>query len=211
MIPAHFLSNKSNRELLVKYYEITPLRRFQCLPGKPILNALYRRVDDIAYQFEAYSRDDPGRTRFWFYSGHASGDDFLRLTQRSLPPLQTWELISGPSGGGSDGTTSALHGTSLDPFNAQLLTLLSLFFLKYELDPSKPSAKFFSQVNLAPTQPQKFATEGFNTVLLKYRETSRSLVGWLSAQVGNKSIRPMRFDLLHAHVVATCQAPAIFP
>lgn len=211
MIPNNFLSNRSDRELLVKCYEITPLRRFQCLPGKPILNALYRRVDDIAYQFEAYSRNDPSRTKFWFYTGHASGDDFLRLTQRSLPPLQTWELVSGPKGGGTGGTAGALHGTSLVPFNAQLLALLSLFFLKYELDPSKPSAKFFSQVNLAPTRPQTLAAERFNTVLLKYNETSRSLVAWLSAQVGNKSMRPMRFDLLHAHVVATCQPPAIFP
>jgi len=96
-IPARFMKNKSNRPYLVAAFKITPLRRFQCLPGNPA-EGLYRRIEDIAYQFTAYDPAVP-KNVFSFNTGHTSGDDFLRLLHQSLPPLETWETLVGADSG----------------------------------------------------------------------------------------------------------------
>ncbi|MFZ6876095.1 hypothetical protein ACO0LF_28875 [Undibacterium sp. Di27W] len=49
-IPSAFHQIKSDRTQMVMLYNIVPVRRFQCLPKKPV-SGLYKTITDKAYQF----------------------------------------------------------------------------------------------------------------------------------------------------------------
>lgn len=209
-IPKSFRAQKFDRPVLVANYTITGIRRFQCFPGKPV-SGLYRDITDIAYQFTARKKSDPSPTTFTFHTGQPAGDELLTLTGKSLPPLQTWEVVpgsSGPGGGsaGVPGTTLAVH-----PFNAQLLQALNLFFMKYQCDPMQPSGQVFSKINANPTIPQYSGAAILNTVLIKHGETSTKLLADLAAAFGARPVRALTFDLLHAELSAKGIVPVLLP
>ena len=206
-IPEAFIARKSNRPALVAKYVIAPIRRFQCLPGNPV-GGLYRAIYDIAYQFTAQQKFGANPKPFTFYTGQPSGDDFLALTKKTLPPLQTWEVFPGGSGAGIGGTTGA--STAVHPFNAQLLQALNLFFMKYECDPLQPSGRVYTLINANPAMPQHSGAATLNTVLTKYRETTTSLVAAMTLAFGTRPVRPLTFDLLHDELLAKGITPVAF-
>ncbi|MBY0240174.1 MAG: hypothetical protein K2X55_12750 [Burkholderiaceae bacterium] len=200
-IPTEFRRIKSNRRGMVSAYDIVPVRRFQCLPSKPV-SGLYKPITDKAYQFTAKEKG-AASPAFVFFTGYDVGDELLGLLGAPLPPLETWEAGFVGDGGGGGGTGGGMGGAPVvDPFNASLLRLLNLFFLRYEFDPAKASGQMFATINSAPGTPQLQIAVALNTVLLKCKVTSTGLVNWLQGQVGNARIRPYNFALLNAHLQA---------
>lgn len=200
----NFRKIKGNRSSMVAAYNITPIRRFQCAPDKPV-RGLYKECTDQAYQFTAQARKNPGPT-FTFYTGHAVGDELLDLLKQKLPPLETWEKEFG-GGGGAVGSRTV---STVDPFNASILRLLNLFFLRYDLDPTKPSGQMFADINRNPGTPQHRCALALNTILIQHKETSTSLVKWLMNRAGTtRKIRPYDFVLLHNHLTALTPPPPI--
>jgi hypothetical protein len=213
-VPKHFENHRPDRPLLVSQYEITPLRRFQCLDP---VKGLYKQITVIAYQFEAYRRNDLKKQKFSFYVGSTTGDEFLKLTNQSLPPLQTWETVLGTNTNSSNSTPApgATPGAALGgvaPFNEQLLNVLGLFFLKHHFDPAKPSADMFRTINANPRVPQKFLAKGLNSILMANGDTTLSLIAWLIGKANGKAVRAMEFDLVHAYLLSQgVPVPSIQP
>lgn len=205
-IPKAFQDIKSNRQAMVGAYDITPIRRFQPLPGRRVYGLYHPPCTDKAYQFTARSKGTSAPL-FTFYTGHKVGGELLGLLGAALPPLETWEAdvdgADGGSGGGGEKTALGVH-----PFNAALLRLLNLFFYRHEFDPTKPSGQMFADINRNPGEPQRQFAVRLNTVLVRHNETSTDLVAWLTTQVGNAPIRPYDFTVLHNHLAALPSPPS---
>lgn len=196
---------------MVAAYDITPVRRFQCLPTKPI-DGLYRPCTREAYQFTAVAKGTRGPT-FVFYTGYLKGDELLKVLGQALPPLETWETVPGHGGVSVAPTPGTPPPGTPAPakvcaFNASLLQLLNLFFLRYEFNPTKPSGQIFMAINQNPAVPYYPGVWALNNVLLSHKETSAGLVTWLSAQVGSAQVRTFNFGDLHTYLKSHPKAPA---
>ncbi|STR44768.1 hypothetical protein [Iodobacter fluviatilis] len=200
-MPEDFIKMKGNREVMVKIYKITPIRRFQCVPGRPVYGLYHPPCTHRAYQFTAQKKGTSAPI-FTFFTGHAVGNELLALLKCSLPPLETWEMDIGSQigKGGGDGGGGGVPSLPIDPFNIALLRLLNLFFLRHKFDPSKPTGKIFEEINRAPGVPLYRGAKQINSVLIRFNETSATLVGWLTSQVNAARIRPYDFSILHNYL-----------
>lgn len=205
-IPKRLKQLKNNRAAMVAAYEITPIRRFQCLPSKPVQGLYPKPCTEKAYQFTAKAKGCSSPL-FSFYTGHAVGDELLSLLGVALPPIETWEMVSGGAGG-CGGDEVVKPGPSVHIFNSALLRLLNLFFFRHEFDPTKPSGQMFTTINKNPNIPHYRCATALNTVLLRHGETSTKLVTWLATQVGAACIRPYDFATLHNYLATLSTPPA---
>lgn len=94
-------------------------------------------------------------------------------------------------------------------FNAALLQLLNLFFLKHALDPTKPSGQLYTVINQNPSAPQYKAAHTLNTILIKFNETSAALVNWLIGAVGAAKVRAFGFTILSIYLNSLQQPPPV--
>lgn len=202
-IPADFYANKTNYDYLVKNYTITPLRQFKLLSKRPV-PGLYRELRDLAYQFTAVSKK--GGAQFWFNTGYHNGDKLLAALNKTMPPLVSW--AAAPAAAPAPGPGPVVPPPPAPPapgarcpFNEALLQLLNIFFLKYPLDPFKPSGQIYSAINQAPQAPHTQGALAANTILVKFGETATKLVNWLQAEEGASNVRAVDFTLLHDHLI----------
>jgi len=208
-IPAHFLALKDSFPAMLTAYDITPIRRFQCLPGRPI-KGIYKTCTDLAYQFTATSKLAP-RDTFVFHTGYSKGKELLNILGRALPPLETWEvgMAIDPAPVVPPGPGPRTAPAALCDFNARLLELLNLFFLRHDFDPTKPSAKIFLAINKAPGTPYYQGAKALNTVLLVHKETAARLVAWLTQAVSPKPVRGFDFSILRERLQMDPNPPPV--
>ena len=210
-IPPDFRNNRTNYLYLASAYDITPIRQFKLLPNRPE-PGLYRTLTDLAYQFAATKKG--GGTPFFFNTGRPNGKKLLQALKKTLPPLESWErLPAAPAPGPGPVLPPALPGPpgpgGTCPFNAALLQLLNLFFLKHALDPTKPSGKIYTAINQNPAVAQYPAAHAVNTILVQFGETSAGLVTWLTAQVGGANVRAFNFAILATYLQGLPSPPAV--
>lgn len=202
-IPAHFLLNKKNYALLAQLYHITPIRRYQCLPNRPV-KGLYKTIKDQVYQFTAVRKNGIGNP-FAFNTGYANGNKLLAALNVPAPPLETWQAavaaVPGPVPAPAvPGLVVPFVPAAMCPFNAQLLELLNLFCLKRPFDPTRPSGQLFVTLNQQPGVSFYQGALAINTILNKCNETSAALVTWLQLLVAPAQVKNYNFTLLTAHL-----------
>jgi hypothetical protein len=210
-IPPDFRNNRRNYLYLASAYDITPIRQFKLLPNRPE-PGLYRTLTDLAYQFAATKKG--GGTPFFFNTGRPNGNKLLQALKKTLPPLESWEVQpAAPAPGPGPVFQPALPGPQAPgvtcKFNAALLQLLNLFFLKYSLDPTKPSGNIYTAINQNPAVAQYQAVHAVNNILVQFGETSAGLVTWLNAQVGSANVRAFNFAILTSYLKGLPSPPAI--
>jgi hypothetical protein len=206
--PPDFHTNRSKYAYLAATYDITPIRQFKLLPNRPE-PGLHRQLTDHAYQFIAAKKG--GGTPFFFNTGSSSGKQLLQAAGKTMPPLESCESVLGVPGPRlGPAVPSAPPGApvkgAMCAFNAALLQLLNLFFLKHALDPTKPSGNLYTLINQNPGAPQYKAAHALNTILIRFNETSAALVNWLKAQVSAAKVRAFDFTIL-SNYLNTLQSP----
>jgi len=197
-IPADFYANRTKYGYLVGNYDITPVRQFKLLPGKPA-EGLYLPLKDVVFQFTASKKG--GGPLFWFNTGYHNGAKLLAAMNATMPPLETWAAaLATPGPGPGPAVPPAPPGPAAPgavcAFNAALLQLLNLFFLKYAFDPLKPSADIYKDIHRQPHVENRKGAFGVNTILVTFGETATGLEQWLQAQVGAANVRKFNFTIL---------------
>lgn len=196
-IPPDFLANKTNYAYLVQNYDITPVRQFKLLPGNPA-PGLYMPLKDLVFQFTASKKG--GGPIFWFNTGYHNGAKLLAAMNATMPPLESWEATLAAPGPGPGPAVPAPPANpapvAICAFNAALLQLLNLFFLKHAFDPLKASANIYKAIHQQPNAECRNGAFGVNTILVSHGETAAGLVQWVQTQVGAANVRNFNFTIL---------------